>query len=178
MKLVKSIGFIFITISLVLLAVQFNCPDVSVVERKGIINANDSMVHHQISTLKQWENWSPWRNNDPNMELVYNEKPSGAGASYTWKSEKRNVGAGKVTILADADSVIKMEMDFNNNGKALVYFKLKPVFETTELTWRMESETTNPITKLFGLMMDNMVGKDYEKGIQNLDSLCVKLRNS
>ena len=30
----------------------------------------------------------------------------------------------------------------------------------------------NPIGKFFGLMMDKMVGPDFERGLNNLKSLC------
>ena len=49
---------------------------------------------------------------------------------------------------------------------------LKPEGNQTQVTWGFESELgLNPMSRWMGLMMDNWVGGDYERGLVNLKTL-------
>ncbi|NJK86521.1 MAG: hypothetical protein HC906_11675 [Bacteroidales bacterium] len=104
------------------------------------------------------------------MEISYSPDFTGNGAFYTWKSDHKNVGNGKLTIIASQpyDS-IKTEMDFMEQGTASAYYLFNPTDSGTIVTWGFDSDMgMNPITRYFGLMMDKWIGTDYEKGLNKL----------
>jgi hypothetical protein len=43
---------------------------------------------------------------------------------------------------------------------------------STEVTWSMETDLGyNPIARYFGLFFDKMIGDDFEKGLDNLNTI-------
>ena len=50
--------------------------------------------------------------------------------------------------------------------------RLRPEGSGTRVTWTNEGDMgTNPVNRYFGLMMDSMVGPDFEAGLKNLKAL-------
>jgi hypothetical protein len=176
MQTVKRIGISLAIILVLLTTFSFLLPKNIHVERTAIIKAPADSVFVQINTLKNWNSWSPWNKLDPDMKIVYNEIPAGTGAAYEWKSKKRNVGNGKLCIVASAaNDSICTNMNFMEHGVAKGIYKFKQVEGGTQLTWIMETDMgMNPIMRYMGLMMDKMVGKDFEKGLNNLKAVCEK----
>jgi len=159
------------TIVLVVLIGLF-LPSAAHVERTILVKGSPENVYRLVTNLKEWEKWSPWHKIDPKMELTYGEKFEGQGGWYSWKSENDNVGNGKLTILEASPGYVKTEMDFMENGKAIGGFTLTPKPEGTEVKWTMDSDAGwNLIARYFGLMVDNFVGPDFEKGLHLLDSV-------
>jgi uncharacterized protein YndB with AHSA1/START domain len=173
MKLLKKVAAAILGLVLVLLLVSLFLPSKAHVERVLTINAPPEKVFEQINTLKNWEKWSPWHKLDPNMKLHYDTIPAGVGAKYIWESTQRNVGSGSLTITQSVtNEMIQTAMDFREQGQATGTFKLEKEQAATKVTWSMDSDLgQNPIAKFFGLLMDKMVGSDFEKGLNNLKAL-------
>jgi effector-binding domain-containing protein len=173
MKIVRRILFIILAIIALILGIAFLLPRHVQVERSKVIAADAAFVFVQVNTLKNWENWSPWHKLDPNMKIQYAGPEAGVGASYSWQSSKKNVGNGKLTILQSVpnDSIV-VEMDFMENGKSAGIYRFVSQANATKVNWIMRTDLgNNPIARYFGLFMDKMVGPDFEKGLNNLDSL-------
>lgn len=170
MKFLKKIVIALALIIGIVLIVGFFLPSKIHVERSLQMNAPAEVVFEQVNTLKNWEKWSPWHRIDPNMKLTYEGPESGNGASYSWQSEHKNVGDGKLTIVKSVpyDSIF-VDMDFLENGKATGSYVFTKQDGGILVTWGMDSDMgMNPIGRIFGLFMDKMIGKDFEQGLQNL----------
>lgn len=167
-------GFLLITIILVLLVIQTTVPDVSVIERSAIINAPDSVVHDQIATIKNWERWSPTRAANTQTVMRYSRLVSGKGAYYTWQSGLNKDDSSKLTIVVDEPNRIGYVIETNSKTATTAYFQLKPIYNTTEVSWRIECETLTPIDKLMAMMMENKTSFHLEKALHCLDSVCVR----
>lgn len=176
MKTLKKIGLGFLGLVILLIAAGFLLPRHSHVERSLVMKANAATAFNQVNTLKNWEKWSPWHNIDPAMKLEYEGPESGAGAKYIWTSTNSNVGNGALTILASQpNQKIVSEMDFMENGKATGTYLFEENPEGTKLTWAMDSDLgMNPVARYFGLFMENFVGKDFEKGLNNIKVIVEK----
>lgn len=173
MKIISKI--LLVLFSLVFLAgiIGIFLPRQVKVVRSLTMAAPADVIYSEINTLKAWPRWSAWHRLDPKMDITYAGPESGAGSSYAWKSEHKNVGDGKMTITASGPDSIATEMDFMKNGKASAVFRFSKEGNATKVTWTMYSDMgNNPIKKLFGFfMMDKMIGPDFEKGLHNLDSI-------
>jgi effector-binding domain-containing protein len=172
MKIVKNILIGFVALLVVLLLVGFCLPRKVHVERTLTINAPPEVIFKQVNTLKNWAKWAPWFRMDPTMEITFFGPESGVGSGYSWKSNNKKVGNGKVTILASSSDSILVNMDFMEHGTAFGGYTFSKEGPATHVIWSMRSDMgTNPFARYFGLMMDKMVGPDFEKGLHNLDSV-------
>jgi hypothetical protein len=143
------------------------------VVRVRAIPASLSVVFDQVNVLRNWEKWSPWHQADPKMKLSYNDKISGTGAGYQWISRNRKVGKGSVTIVASRPyEHITIEMQFMESKATKGYFRFEPSGRSTHVTWGIAMEVgKNPTGKIRGWMLDKMIGRDFEKGLENLEKL-------
>ena len=179
MKILKFIGLGLLILIVLLVAVAYLLPRHVKVERTVTIKSSPEIVFVQVNILKNWEQWSPWHKIDPKMKLEYNNIPSGKGASYSWQSDVKNVGNGKLTITRVIPfDTIDVEMNFMDQGIALGGYNFKKVDSTVLLTWWMDADMgNNPIGRWMGLMMDRMIGKDFEKGLNSIKTISEQLGN-
>src|ERR1700760_2698488 len=67
-------------------------------EKSVLINAPVERVWSNVNTLHACNKWSPWMSKDENILLKYSGTDGTPGASFSWDSENKNVGAGNQTI--------------------------------------------------------------------------------
>lgn len=141
--------------------------------RRTAIAAEPARIHALIDNFRQWRLWSPWEDADPQLARTYAGPESGVGARYNWRGN-RKAGAGSMEIQADAEREIGIELTFEKPFKAtnFVTFTLDPTPNGTEVTWKM----TGTQTGLMGVLgkvfpMDNLIGKDFDKGLARLKTI-------
>jgi len=177
MKKIKIIGISIGVLIILIVLISFVLPRKIIVERSGIINANPEQVFEQINTMQNWKNWSPWHQIDSNTVYAFNQIPASEGASYSWVSENKDVGKGSLTILKSIkNDSIAAELSFESQGKSICYY----TFEKNELGVNVKfgmicDAAYNPMARYFNLFMNKILGKDFEKGIQNLKLFCENL---
>jgi effector-binding domain-containing protein len=162
------IGLVVVVIAMVVVAF-FLSREIHV-ERSQSINAPAKVVFNQVNNLRTWDKWAVWNQMDPDMKIVFENSGIGKGAAYSWESEDRNLGKGKMTITESVpyDS-IATEMDFMEEGTSTGYFLFDENNGVTEVTWGFDTDLgNNPVARWMGLMFDSMLGPDFEKGLENL----------
>lgn len=172
MQTLKRIGLFVLLLIILLVIISLFLPGKVHVERTAVINAEPSVIYDQVNGLKNWPNWAPWFKLDPNMQVMYDGPESGTGASYSWRGNKK-VGEGKLTITESHPAEhVGMRMDFKGQGSATADFNFERADGGTKVTWGMNSDMgMNPIGKYLGLFMDQMVGGDFEKGLESLKKI-------
>jgi hypothetical protein len=172
-NIMKKLLFAFFgLIGLIMIGAALFLPRIVPVERKLVFDTTPDRIYPHLVNLEQWQKWNPWSAKDPAMKITYGEKVEGVGASYSWMSESQ--GSGSMTITkAEEPTLMANDLDFGDQGKAKAYFELKSVGDNkTEVVWHIDADMGgNPVGKLFGLMMDSMVGPDFEDGLQRLKKL-------
>ena len=176
MKTLKKIGLGFFGLLVLIVLVAFLLPGKVHVERSLVIKAGAAPVFNEVNTLKNWEKWSPWHQMDSTMKVTYEGPEAGAGAKYSWIGEE--MGAGSLQISeSQPNTAIKTALDFGGMGISYATYKFEPVTDGTKVTWIMDSDTKDAPwawyvpSKYFGLFMDDMLGKDFEKGLNNLKTV-------
>lgn len=144
------------------------------VERSILINAPIEVVFDYVNDLKKNELWSPWKRNDPSMQIKYGEKIKGEGASYSWTS--KNSGAGRLIITeSEADKLIRTKMLFKGKSRGQGYWKFSQRDNQVYVLQGFEGDVGgNIIARYFGLFMDSLLGKNFEQGMSQLKELCEK----
>lgn len=146
-------------------------------ERVASINAPAERIFPLINDLHQWITWSPYEAKDPAMKRSFGGTNSGKGAVYEWSGNK-NVGSGRMEIIeASAPSKIVIKLDFftpfegHNTGE----FTMLPQGDATLVTWAMYGPASlmSKVMQVF-MDLDNMVGKDFAVGLDNLKRLVEK----
>jgi effector-binding domain-containing protein len=173
MKTLKTIGIGLIGVILLLLVIAFFLPSKVHIERSIEIKGNPANAYNLVNRITEWKQWSPWHKLDTNAKWIYSEQTEGTGAWYTWESEVRNVGSGKLTITNSKPyEIISTALQFEKMTPAHSDFIFTPTTDGYKLTWTMDSDMgLNPIGRWFGVFMDRMIGPDYEKGLQAIKEI-------
>lgn len=173
----KKILLIIGGIILVLLLGSMLLPSKVHVERKLVINAPAAKIFPQVNSLKNWRNWDPWSKRDPNMVNEYSGPEAGVGNKNVWKSEHKQVGNGAQWITESVENEkIVSQLDFGQGEPPTGTFTFAPEGEGTKVVWSIDMDMgMSPMGKIFGLMMDGMIGPDFEQGLKNLKELVESL---
>ncbi len=144
------------------------------VERSLTMNASPEAVSSLITDFKNWSKWSPWDSLDPNMKKEFLNGGAGIGSGYTWVSQNKNVGKGKMSMIDITPGLIKNKLEFDGMGASYPSFAIVREGESTKVTWMMNSNgegvplMMKPMSNWFSLFMDKMVGPDFEQGLKNM----------
>jgi carbon monoxide dehydrogenase subunit G len=173
MPLIIGIGVV-VLILLGLVAYVATRPTDFRIERSAQVSAPREVVFGIINDFRQWGRWSPFDKRDPNMKKNFEGPASGPGAIYTWNGNSE-AGEGRMTIVeSKPGELISMKLEFSRPFKAsnVVNFKLAPSEGGTRVSWIMDGKH-NFVMKAMSLFMDmdKMVGKDFEQGLVNLNSV-------
>ncbi len=162
-----------VVLAVILVAVAFVLPQTVNVERQVEIEAPPEAIFPYVNSMQATAEWSPWLSLDPEVELTYSGPEAGVGNTLSWSSENRRVGVGTQEITASVENErVETALDFGPMGTADAYFVLEPAGEATTVTWGFDSDLgMNPMARWMGLMMDGMVGGDYEAGLANLKAV-------
>jgi uncharacterized protein YndB with AHSA1/START domain len=175
LKIVKILGVVVLALAVVVFGGGLLISPKFHIERSVVVNASPDKPYALVVEPRRWKEWTVWNQRDPAMKIEYFGAPSGAGAGWAWKSASE--GDGKMTLTAAepgkqvAYDLYFPEMDSTSTGA----LRFAPEGGATRVTWTMDGDMgKNPIGRWFGLMMDSMVGKDFDAGLANLKSLAEK----
>lgn len=154
----------------VLAGVSFLLPEHRQVERSREIAAGPERIWPLIADPRRWEAWSPWFAKDPAMKLDYSGAASGAGAQWRWDSATQGRGSMRFDT-AQPPQRLAYTLVFEDMGStATGEFRLEPTGNTTRVVWTFDTHLgKNPVMRWFGLVMDRMVGADFESGLVRLE---------
>lgn len=173
MRLLKRLLVTLVVLIAILAAASFLLPRNVTVARTTTIEAPADQVFAHLNSLQAQAAWSPWLNIDPDMVQTYSGPDAGVGNRLDWTSDHPNVGNGSQEIIEMTENEsVTTALDFGAQGTANAALLLAASGDTTEVTWTLETDMgNNPIGRYMGLMMDGMVGGDYETGLANLKTL-------
>jgi hypothetical protein len=173
MKILKFILIGAIALLAIVLIVGLFAPREFVVERSITIYSPKEKILPQITSLKKSNTWSPWREYDPEMKVSYAGTDGKVGSSSSWTGKE--VGSGKQEITLITDSLIEVKITFMEpwESTSIGYFKINEHGNGHQITWGMKGGNSYPWNTFCLFMdMDEMIGKDFEKGLNNLKSRC------
>lgn len=171
MKALKYILFVILILVIgfcIYVAVQ---PNTFEVKRSRTINAPAAVIYNNVIDFENWEAWSPWVEKDPKTVITLGDTTAGVGASFSWVDSD---GEGKMKTLAtNPNHSIEQEMQFGDYEPSQVTWNFEPTDEgKTNVTWKMNSENIPFLFKAYAIFeggFDNMIGPDFERGLEKLD---------
>lgn len=174
MKFLKLFLFL-ILIVLIAGALYFATQDGSYqIESTRKINAPKEVIYDIANEYKTWEEWGPWKKEDPTMVFNYADNTSGEGASYTWQGED---DGSMTTTKAVPYTIIEQDATRDTpvgERTANVYWSFERNDDlSTEVVWGMKGEHTLMDKAYFafsGVDFNTEVKEMYEKGLEGLET--------
>ncbi|HEU4495538.1 MAG TPA: SRPBCC family protein, partial [Flavobacterium sp.] len=170
MRIVKYVLLLLLLILIGLSVYVATQPGEYEVERSRIIKAQRAVVFNYVNDYKNWEDFSSWKDEDPQMAFAYPDTTIGKGASYSWKG-KYIEGTAKTTFEKENDSIAQKTNLSGNEGTA--YLTFKDVSGGTKITWHSKGKL-NFMAKAFAVLKggaSQMVGDMQEKTLEKLDKI-------
>ncbi|WP_339723981.1 SRPBCC family protein [Maribacter stanieri] len=142
------------------------------VYRSITVDQPPELVWEHLKFLKKQQEWSPWAQKDPNMELKFTGEDGSVGAISQWNGNK-DVGEGEQEITRIVEGKrIEQDLRFFKPYKSQsdCYMNLDALDgNKSKVTWGFSGKNKFPMSIMMLFMsMDKMVGKDFEQGLQNL----------
>ena len=170
MKILRRILVIIGVLLFVLIVVSQLLPSKYHVERSVMIQAKPDAIHPWLDQLKKWPEWSAWTPaKDPTLVYRYEGPEAGAGAISKWEAKK--MGQGEMTLTeSDPQKGVKFNLSFEHGKyRSTGSLSFQPAGDATKVVWGMDGDVSrNPMDRYFSLLMDKMVGADFEEGLGNL----------
>ena len=169
MKILRALIAAVVALILVIVAVGLILPSTYTVERSILIDARPEDIHEYVGNLEKWDEWSPWKEEDPSIVVTLGEKTSGVGASQSWVGDS---GTGALTVTESSPTGgIKYDLLFDGGTyecvSSMMYDQLQD--GRTKVTWGMSGDMGRSVTGgYFAVLMDSMVGNMFDKGLLNL----------
>lgn len=166
MKVIKWALMAFV----VLVGVSFLLPSTTHVERSAVIEAPPQQVFSYLNDYRRFNQWSPWYERDPNTQFEFSGPATGVGSRMQWQSDHKQVGSGaQEIVVSEPYRYLKVKLEFGDGEPSEADFTLTQTEGATQVVWAFHMDHGwNPVSRLFGLMMDGWIGPDYEKGLENL----------
>lgn len=144
-----------------------------VVERSAEISAPAAKIFPHVNSPEATQAWSPWLSLDPETTVSFGDVKAGEGATMEWSSQNAEVGSGKMEVIESMENeYVVSALDFGDMGLAEARYDLIEEGGKTTVTWGLKADMgSGPVGRWMGLMMDNWVGADYERGLENLKGL-------
>jgi carbon monoxide dehydrogenase subunit G len=176
LKTLAIIGVVVVIAIAGILLYAATKPDSFRVQRTVLINAPSDKVFSMINDIKAWTVWSPYEKKDPAMKRTYGAVTAGKGATYAWEGNKE-VGQGSMEIVESNPQKIVIKLDFLKPFEAhnIGEFMLEPKGDSTSVTWAIYGPSPY-MSKVVGTFMniDDMIGRDFEKGLADLKAAAEK----
>jgi uncharacterized protein YndB with AHSA1/START domain len=175
---IVGIGVVVLIVAvLAVVAYASTRPDAFQVRRSTNIKAPPEKIFLLINDYRNWPQWSPYENRDPDMKRTFSGAASGKGAKYAWEGNK-NVGTGEMEIIDTAPpNKVMIKLDFMKPFEAhnIAEFTLEPQGDATNVTWAMHGPV--PLTaKVMHMVMDmdKMIGNDFAAGLDKMKTAAEK----
>lgn len=120
----------------------FTLDDVVKIERSVIVDADPRDVHTFVGDLRAWDDWGPWRDDDPDMTYTYSDSTTDVGSKMSWTMKQ---GSGALWFTkTDRDTGVKYKFQWEDwtPTDGGVRYEEQPDGKT-KVTWYMHADMSD-----------------------------------
>lgn len=171
--------FIKILISVAILVAGFLSyvaikPSNMVITRELVIKAPPEKIFPYINNAKKADEWMPWKDSDPGVQMQYSGPEEGVGSKSSWDS-KGQMGTGSALVVESIpNQSVKTQLTYTRpmEMSQMAHIMLTPTPEGTLVKWSVDGHN-NFICRMMSVFMDmdKMVGDEFVKGLTKLKSI-------
>ncbi|MBS1773155.1 MAG: SRPBCC family protein [Bacteroidetes bacterium] len=142
------------------------------VERTTMISAPKAVVFEQMVKFKNWDNWSPWKEQDSTITSDITGTDGEKGSVYHYVG--KNSGEGKSINEGVSDGEMKYTMEFIKPFKSVAdgYYKAAEEGGQTKASWYFHQEIGFFMRGFAALMIKPMLEKSFERGLELMKIYC------
>lgn len=173
MSILKKISYVVLAIIALFFIVALFLPTEYRVERSIEINKPIDNVYGYVADFNNFHAWNPWTPLEPGHKFEVTGDSATVGQKYYWNGEIIGSGEMEFTELKQNQS-IQSSIAFLSpeQGSGIVDFTFEGDMNKTKVSWSLNGDAGYPIGRYFGLMMDSILGKDFETGMEKLKEKC------
>ncbi len=164
------LGVIFV----VLIVLMAFAPKHYTVSRSITIARPRAEVYAYLKSVKNQDNWSPWKKKDPEMKQSFEGEDATVGFISRWEGNK-DVGTGEQEIVKLVENErLETHLRFFKPWKSEsnAFISCADDGQGTKVTWGFSGTHKVPANVfMMFLNMDKMVGKDFDEGLNNLKEI-------
>jgi hypothetical protein len=144
------------------------------ISRSISIDASVERIFPYLNNSKLGDQWGPWKEVDPQAQMLMTGPEEGVGAKTSWDS-KGQLGTGSAEIVESVPNQrvgIKISYQKPMVMEQLAEYSVVPQGSGSVVTWSVVGKNTFPARVACVFMnMDKVVGGMFEKGLANLKKL-------
>ncbi|MFA8449320.1 MAG: GyrI-like domain-containing protein [Bacteroidales bacterium] len=169
MKILKALGIFIIIVIVIILIAGIFLPKETTIQKSIIIKASSKTIFQEVNTPKKWEDWGPYQESDPTIEITYSGPEEGEKAKMSWISKDIGDGTFEITRSLPFKN-IQTKIDFIKNGEAIGDWKFQELDSLkTKVDWTVSIQNlAYPIGRIYGLFIDRGIGPVLVKGLKSL----------
>jgi carbon monoxide dehydrogenase subunit G len=164
---------VLVIVAVLILVLASQKPDDFVVSRSIDVKAKPEKIFPLVNDFHEWAKWSPYEHMDANLKKTFSGSPKGVGAIYQYEGEKTGMGIMEITQIQEPNQ-IEANLSFIKPMKAenIAKFHFVDNDGSTKVTWSMSGKYgfMSKVVSIF-LDLDKLVGKDFEKGLENIKGI-------
>ena len=170
----KFLSFIFLLL-IILGVIGYFLPTNYSVHKTKTISSSATHIHEYVGDLNKWQEWTAWKGDDPEIEIMVGEKTTGIGASQSWTD---NHGGGSLTFTSwSPEKGIEYDLVFDG-GK----YKSKSAIQydtssntRTRVHWTLDGDMKIPIIGGYmALFFKYLIGDMFQQGLDQLKVIVEK----
>lgn len=173
MIFIKRLLVILILFISIVLIVAYFMPKEYSVEREITVNKPADSIFKYVRSLKNQNEFSVWAKRDPKINISYKGTDGEIGSVSSWESKVKEVGVGeqqitKITENRRLDFALRFKKPMEDT--AVGFMSTEPVSENqTKVRWGISGVIPYPTNIMLPMLkMDQMIGNDLQKGLENL----------
>ncbi|MEM8536955.1 MAG: SRPBCC family protein [Pseudomonadota bacterium] len=141
-------------------------PRTVVVTRQAHLNMSAEDVIARVASTDGFQTFNPYCTTDPELKIEPFGPADGVGSGFRFDGKE---GKGTQTVTDVTANCVTHQIDLGAMGKPVQTIEAKPANGGALVTWTVTSDMGfNPVFRIFGLFMDRMLGKTYERGLENM----------
>ncbi len=136
------------------------------VTREAIVPMSPEDVIARTASTRGFQTFNPYASTDPSLKITPFGPAEGVGSGFRFEGKE---GKGTQTVTSVTGNSVTHQIDLGNMGKPVQVISAVASGAGAKVTWSVTSDLGfNPVFRVFGLFLDGMLGKTYERGLRNL----------
>lgn len=170
MKILKVLLAIVAALVLAILVFAMTLPSDISIKREIEINAPQTFTFEYLYDMKNWEDWTVWKDFDSTLTYSYKGNSEGVGAVQIWNGEHSEKASLEIINIVPNEK-IEFQLSWDNDQTSFAgYISTIQVEENvTRVEWvHYKDVGWNPFMRILGSMLENVMGPTFEQSLEKL----------
>lgn len=170
----KVIGLAMVLSLFVAAVISQFLPSEVFIQAEETIPANPPEIYDVIARPTTWKDWTAWNTERyPEMKWEYEGAEEGVGAIMSWSEPSQPSGRLEITAAESSPDVAQINYNLwfggqTEPGTGQITAE-KQADGSSRVRWTGKIKLTwNPIERYMGLVLDDWIRQDFERGLKRL----------